>query len=92
MIKKFKEMDKVTFTTDSNNQTNSFDLLLSESEMSMLSSNPKKVVLDALQREQDDPHISLQSYLNNIRTVSNSYQGEDLDVPTYLRKELVITA
>lgn len=85
-------MDKVTFTTDSNNQTNSFDLLLSESEMSMLSSNPKKVVLDALQREQDDPHISLQSYLNNIRTVSNSYQGEDLDVPTYLRKELVITA
>ena len=85
-------MNKVTFTTNSNNQTNTFDLLLSESEMRMLSSNPKKVVLDALQREQDAPHISLQSYLNNIRTVSNSYQGEDLDVPTYLRRGFPITA
>ena len=85
-------MNTVTFTTDSNNQTNSFDLLLSESEMRMLSSNPKKVVLDAWQREQDAPHISLQSYLNNIRTVSNSYQGEDLDVPTYLRRGFPITA
>ena len=84
-------MNKVTFTTDSNNQTNSFDLLLSESEMSMLSSNPKKVVLDALQREQDDPHISLQTYLDNIRPESNSYQGEDLDVPTYLRRGFPIT-
>ena len=85
-------MNKVTFTTDSNNQTNSFDLLLSDSEMSILSSNPKKVVLDALQREQDAPHISLESYLNNIRIVSNSYQGEDLDVPTYLRRGYPITA
>ena len=48
-------MNKVTFTTGSNNQTNSFDLLLSECEMRMLSSNPKKVVLDALQREQTEP-------------------------------------
>ena len=45
-------MNKVTFTTDSNNQTNSFDLLLSESEMSKLSKEPKKVVFDALLKEQ----------------------------------------
>ena len=84
-------MNKVTFTTNSNNQTNTFDLLLSESEMRMLSSNPKKVVLDALQREQTEPQVSLQSYLNSIRPESNSYQGEDLDVPTYLRRGIQIT-
>ena len=84
-------MNKVTFTTNSNNQTNTFDLLLSESEMRMLSSNPKKVVLDALQREQTDPQVSLQLYLNSIRPESNSYQGEDLDVPTYLRRGFQIT-
>jgi hypothetical protein len=79
-------MNKVTFTTDSNKQTNTFDLLLSESEMRMLSVNPKKVVLDALQREQTEPQFSLQSYLNSTRPESNFYQGEDLDVPTYLRR------
>jgi hypothetical protein len=79
-------MNKVTFTTDSNKQTNTFDLLLSESEMRMLSVNPKKVVLDALQREQTEPQFSLQSYLNSTRPESNFYQGEDLDVPTYQRR------
>jgi hypothetical protein len=44
-------MNKVTFTTNSNNQTNSFDLLLSESEMSKLSKEPQKVVFDALLKE-----------------------------------------
>ena len=50
-------MNKVTFTADSNNQTNSFDLLLSESEMSMLNSNPKKVVFDALLKQQINEEV-----------------------------------
>ena len=51
-------MNKVTFTTDSNNQTNSFDLLLSESEMSMLSSNPQEVVFNSLLKQQINKEVT----------------------------------
>ena len=84
-------MKKVKLNIKSYNQTNSFHLLLSESEIGMLSSNPKKVVLDAQQRKQTDPKVSLHSHLNNTRLEPNSYQGEDLDVPTNLRRGFPIT-
>ena len=60
-------MNKVTFTTDSNNQTNSFDFQLSESEMGMLSENPQKVLFDALLKEQINKEVEVPEFAPNSR-------------------------